>query len=92
MIHTAMRMQTSSDRRSTAQGDSGSAKLKDAEILVLRHEVAVLSRQVRRPRLSWAERAVFAALIRLLSRLAECLGSVSPATVVQWQRDLVTRR
>jgi putative transposase len=69
-----------------------STRSKNAEILVLQHEVAVLQRQVRQPRLSWADRAVFAALAGLLSQACRLDRIVTAATVLCWHRDLVRRR
>ena len=64
---------------------------KDVEIAVLRHQLAVLRRQVARPRYSPADRALLATLARLLSRERWAAFLVTPATLLRWHRDLVAR-
>src|SRR5271168_3245411 len=62
------------------------------EVVMLRHEVAVLRRQVHRPALEPADRAVLAGLARLLPRRRLGDFFVRPETLLRWHRDLVARR
>jgi putative transposase len=65
---------------------------KEIEILVLRHQLAVLKRRTPRPRMSWTDRALIAALTRKLPVRRRLGLLVTPATILRWHRQLIARR
>jgi hypothetical protein len=69
-----------------------STEFKELEILVLRHQLAVLRRQTRRPQLTTTDRVFLAAASRLLPRSRWKSFLVTPTTLLRWHRRLVDRR
>jgi putative transposase len=67
-------------------------RAKELEILVLRHELSILRRQVGRPRFETHDRVLLAALSRMLPRRSWAAFSVRPETLLAWHRRLVARR
>src|SRR6266542_3191219 len=72
-------------------GRGRSAGAKDVEIAVLRHQLAVLHRQIVRPRYTPADRMILATLAKLLPRDRWPIFLVTPSTLLRWHRELIRR-
>jgi hypothetical protein len=95
---TALPNQGAAQRRSTSgqlRLSRRSSAWKDAKILLLRHQIALVERHgAARPKLTWADRSLIAALLAVIPRPRRAGPRLpaTPATILRWHRDLVKRR
>jgi putative transposase len=73
-------------------GSPTAERSKDVEILVLRHQLKILHRQMPRPRLRRRDRLLLAAASRVLPRSSWLAFLVAPSTLLRWHRELVRRK
>ena len=69
-----------------------SSTSQDVELLVLRQKIAVLRRTTPKPHLDWANRAIIAALIRLLPATLHSCRLITPGTILRWHHRLVAKK
>ena len=90
--HARLADLSAAGHRAVLAGAARPSAFKDAEILALRHEVTILRRENPKPTMTWPERALLAALARLLPNALRGHRIVTPGTLLRWHKRLVAAK